>query len=1365
MIVRIGVAGHFRLAPLVTIPGSKDSAMFRLLFAAARIAIARRAVVSLVLAISAACHADCIQAQNPPQLSAEERAAKLAERDRLLKEAGKLRAAGQQDEAIERLTSSIQLQRALFGDRTTAEAESLEQIALIERLRQHWAPARAAAAEALGIRQTVFGENDWRAINARLLVADIERWSTLTAEQRAQLAKADQLLTEVSRLRGQGKYREALPLALQGLALRRQVLGDVHRATADALNALALLYSNMGEFARAESFYQQAVDIAGKTLGKDHPDFATTLQGLAVLYDNRGDYARAEPLFKQSMEIDKKALGEAHPGYAIDVNNLAALYDNIGDYPRAGMLYKQALEIKRKALGEAHPGYAISLSNLASVYARRGDYEGAESLLKQALEIDEKALGKAHPDRATRLGNLGDVYQKKGDYARAEPLFKQALEIDKQALGESHPKYANDLDGLAGLYHSMGDYARAEPLYKQALEIRRHALGEAHTDFASSLNRLGMLYFRMGDYARAEPLLKQSLEIKRKALGESHVEYAAGLNSLALLYDKMDDYAKAEPLYRQALEITRKVQGESHTDYATGLNNLAAIYDRMGDSARAEPLLKQALEIKRKALGEAHPDYAMSLNNLAVLYNKRGDYARAEPLYRQALEINKNALGEAHLDYATGLGSLGMLELGLNRPADAEKLLRQAVQIARKNLDLTASVQSEQQQLAMAKKVRNHLDSYLTGALAASAAPAEVYTEVAAWKGSVSAQQQLLRARQRALAGDPNLERAQLFAQLDEKTRRLAALTRYAPNPEEAAKLPQEIAALGESLDELQQQLSRLDPDFHRAWAERKISPSKLQQALPTDAALVDVLEFWQYVPPTLQGQPMRRERRVLAFVVRREAPIVCVQLGPSAPLGSLIESWRASFGGQRANDSQSPGRELRRLLWEPLTAHLAGADTVLVSPDGALAQLPWAALPGNQPGTFLIEERAIAVIAIPQMLPELVARGAHLGPPDSLLLAGNINYGGDAGAATDRAGTRAAVGRMREGRLIQFQQLDASQAELSSIEQRYRQQVTAASASTLSGSDATEAAFRAEAPKHIWMHLITHGYFAPDGSTAPAVSPANTAGGKPALAGIGANMEVNAGRCRVLKLIPGGAAIRDGRLKSGDEIVAVAQTGGDWKPTAGKDLLAIVAMTRGPFGTTVQIRVRPHEHPDQEVDMTFVRGALPAQTEPANPGLLSGLVFAGANSPPAVGKDDGILTAAEVSSLDLSKVETVVLSACETGLGQVAGGEGLLGLQRSFQVAGAKTVVASLWKVPDAATSELMQRFYENLWDKRMGKLVALREAQIWMLREGVKRPDLKRGLALVTPEDSPTNTPPGAATVLPPFYWAAFVLSGDWR
>jgi CHAT domain-containing protein len=161
------------------------------------------------------------------------------------------------------------------------------------------------------------------------------------------------------------------------------------------------------------------------------------------------------------------------------------------------------------------------------------------------------------------------------------------------------------------------------------------------------------------------------------------------------------------------------------------------------------------------------------------------------------------------------------------------------------------------------------------------------------------------------------------------------------------------------------------------------------------------------------------------------------------------------------------------------------------------------------------------------------------------------------------------------------------------------------------------------------------------------------------------------------------------------------------------------------------------------------------------HPGLLSGIVLAGANRSAQPDQDDGILTALEVTELDLGGVELAVLSACESGLGQVAGGEGLLGLQRAFQVAGAKSVMASLWKVDDEWTRRLMERFYEHLWQKKMSKLEALRQAQLWMLREGPQRGSGAQ--RPVDPNKLKAAQPDQARR--PPLFWASFVLSGDWR
>ncbi|MEX0586613.1 MAG: CHAT domain-containing protein, partial [Pirellulales bacterium] len=174
------------------------------------------------------------------------------------------------------------------------------------------------------------------------------------------------------------------------------------------------------------------------------------------------------------------------------------------------------------------------------------------------------------------------------------------------------------------------------------------------------------------------------------------------------------------------------------------------------------------------------------------------------------------------------------------------------------------------------------------------------------------------------------------------------------------------------------------------------------------------------------------------------------------------------------------------------------------------------------------------------------------------------------------------------------------------------------------------------------------------------------------------------------------------------------------------------------------------------------------------SPLVLSGLVLAGANRPRKKNEwgvtigNDGILTAEEIVGLDLSNLDLAVLSACDTGLGSVAGGEGVFGLQRAFHLAGAKKVVASLWKVDDQATAALMGLFYEKLWKQNKPPIEALREAQLAIYRN----PDLigklagQRGQSFsktVDLVDAGRRAPDGKTSH--PRFWAAWVLSGPGR
>lgn len=175
------------------------------------------------------------------------------------------------------------------------------------------------------------------------------------------------------------------------------------------------------------------------------------------------------------------------------------------------------------------------------------------------------------------------------------------------------------------------------------------------------------------------------------------------------------------------------------------------------------------------------------------------------------------------------------------------------------------------------------------------------------------------------------------------------------------------------------------------------------------------------------------------------------------------------------------------------------------------------------------------------------------------------------------------------------------------------------------------------------------------------------------------------------------------------------------------------------------------------------------------NPLVLSGLVFAGANLPQPKDQwgvpqgDGGILTAEAIAGLPLKNLELVVLSACETGLGDVGGGEGIFGLQRAFHTAGARNVIASLWKVDDQATAALMRLFYRKLWDKNKPPIVALREAQLALYHNPtlVTRLSSDRGLDVAHPRPLPNDdgNPTPSAGHAKVRDWAGFVLSGVGR
>ncbi|GBU26804.1 hypothetical protein R84B8_00318 [Treponema sp. R8-4-B8] len=351
-------------------------------------------------------------------------------------------------------------------------------------------------------------------------------------------------------------------------AAQKQENGDISGAIEDwtlacsispenteARNSLGTLYNNMGDYAKAVSFFLELKAIQEKTLGKENYFYATSLYNLGALYDAMGDYAKAERYYLEAVAICEKALGKEHPDYATLLNNLGSLYDSMGDYAKAERYLLEALAIEEKVLVKDHPSYATSLSNLGALYKDMGDYAKAERYYLEAVAILEKALGKEHRDYAMLLNNLGLLYDKMGDYVKAERYYLEAVAILEKALGKEHPYYAIILGNLGLLYDNMGDYAKAEPYLLEAATIQEKMLGKEHPYYAALLNNLGVLYDKMGDYAKAERYLLETAAILEKALGKEHPSYAGSLGNLCALYLDKKEYAKALAYNKEQIKI------------------------------------------------------------------------------------------------------------------------------------------------------------------------------------------------------------------------------------------------------------------------------------------------------------------------------------------------------------------------------------------------------------------------------------------------------------------------------------------------------------------------------------------------------------------------------------------------------------------------------------------------------------------------------------------------------------------------------------------------------------------------------------------------------------------------------------------
>lgn len=312
---------------------------------------------------------------------------------------------------------------------------------------------------------------------------------------------------------------------------------------------------------------------------------------------------------------------------------------------------------------------------------------GDHANVEKYIEIGSKVLERLKeddPQFVVYAHNLADCYYVIGNYLRAIEISNKALEICKEIKGETNPDYLRVLRNTSHYYYKNGDYSKAIELYTKELNLIRMMNGENNSDYATALNHLANCYSDIGDYPHAMEYGTKALEIRESVLGENHPDCAETLSNLTTYCNYLNDYPRAIEYGTKALEIRKSVLGEKHPDYATSLNNLAYSYYGTNNYIKAIDLGTKAIEIEIKDSSEKSNNYAIFLNNLALYYSFDGNNSKAIELCSKALETCKSIRGEISEEYSASLANLALYYYFMGDYLMAKKLGIDALNIQEK---------------------------------------------------------------------------------------------------------------------------------------------------------------------------------------------------------------------------------------------------------------------------------------------------------------------------------------------------------------------------------------------------------------------------------------------------------------------------------------------------------------------------------------------------------------------------------------------------------------------------------------------------------------------------------------------------------
>ncbi len=899
---------------------------------------------------------------------------------------------------------------------------------------------------------------------------------------------------------------------------------------------------------------------------------------------------------------------------------------------------RRTIELAEQEFGmDDYLQFGRSIQRLAHIHFSCGDLEGAFEVLKENnLKIAKKG-DRQHPIIGSNLCFIGRLHMSNGNFEKAIHYGNQGLEMIRATASKTDLIYLDKLEQVAYIYYEMGQYEKAIELYEERNKHYQRQYG------AGSKFPMGMaiLYRDMGQYEKALPIYQDRLQHVGKLRGIESQSYGRVLFQIGQLYTQMGQYKKALDLLKTASEIIGKSTGINSGWYGRTQNALGEVYRNTGEYEKALEAFQIAYNNYVLDYYKEHPDCSVYLSQLAEMHGLMGQLDQAFPLIEEALSIVENSMGNGHPEYAAGLSTKANLYQSQGAFEAASLALEQALKIAKQSLgDLHPDYGLYSNSLANNYEVLGNIDK--------------------AYENYLTSNQNACARLQMQFDHFSEKEQIALFSTLQEQFDQYQSFTfRQVEN--------QNLAASGFNNALLVKGLL-LDNRRKMLWALKNSSDSKT----------ANQFQEWEKLNRQLSRQySLPIENRLPNFEV----------------LENQVNELESSL----ARISRNFKSARKSVEWKDIQGSLKEGEAAI-----EFAHFNYYE-PGNRnPGdsvlyvAYLLKNNSEA----PQVIPLFEEK--EIGNLKAIVRLYDFN----------KRGTRPNLYELIAKPLQPHLEDVATIYFASSGILHYLNLGAIPVSETITFSDQFELHNLGSTRQILEKTEI----IAPDTYTEAMLYGGvnyHTEEQLPLFTSVSHSEDIIAFADNFSSL---GNAFRTYRGNDWHPLEWTAREVEDLKmllSSSGKKTTVLSNVeatedsfkaigTHAPSPKILHLATHGYFFPDPNSHTKRKKAPQTGFQTSEHPMIRSGLILAGANhvwkgGTPQQGKEDGILTAYEIAQMDLSNTELVVLSACETGLGDIQGSEGVYGLQRAFKLAGAKYLLMSLWSVNDESTYEFMTTFYQE--------------------------------------------------------------------